>query len=130
MKTRLRKYITRFILLVLSFQTLNMSVSGRAADENSSTPIDDSVNIADHAVEFIVENILGFTNAFPEFREIKNAHTFSYYQKMQTIPLFSFSNDNKTHDKSLLIAPNYALLQVNTWSEYIQKINTPPPEFI
>ena len=68
---KFRLHITRFIILILALQILNMSISCRVTNDSFFYQINDSVNIADHALEYIIEDVMGFKNAFPEIKENK-----------------------------------------------------------
>lgn len=127
MKIRLKKYITNFILTILAMQILNMSITCRITDESFFSQIDNSINIADHAVEFIAEDILGFSNAFPEVKENKQQHHVSYSQKVQEFELFTFQLKSTTFYHSIQTAGNYSPCVVYPYSQYLWEINTPPP---
>ncbi len=127
MKNGFRKYTTNFILVILALQILNMSITCRITDDSFFSQIDDSVNIADHAVEFIVEDLLGFTNAFPEVKENKQQHPVSF-QKVQEFKLFSFEPSLEISRCLVLMLENYSSFVVNPYSEYLWEINPPPPK--
>ena len=64
-----KKYITRFTVLLLALQILNLSVQSRpSSDTNDSYMLSHTqlVNPIDHALEYIVERIMHHKNAFPE----------------------------------------------------------------
>lgn len=128
MVKRFKTYTIQFVLIVVALQILNMSVSGRVTDDNAPLiVVDDSVNIADHALEFVVENMLGFTNAFPEKKELKERHSPTCCQKLQLISLYSFH-------PLIKIAPqesgpvSYFPWIVNAYSSYLREIAHPPPK--
>lgn len=128
MRKRFKKYTAQFILIVVALQILNMSVSGRITDDNDQlTVVDDSVNIADHALEFVVETMLGFTNAFPEKKELKERRSPTCCQKLQLISLFSF------HPLIKISLPESGSISyfpwiVNAYSSYLLEIAHPPPK--
>ncbi len=128
MKNGIKKYTTNFILLILALQILNMSITCRIADDSFFSQIGDSINIADHAVEFIAEDILGFSNAFPEVKENKQQHHVSYSQKVQEFKLFSFQTKLPIFNWSVQIAGNYSPCIVYPYSDYLWEINPPPPK--
>lgn len=130
MKKAFKKYTTNFVLLVLALQILNMSNSCRIADDSFFSQIDDSINIADHAVEFIVEDLMGYTNAFPEVKENKQQHPVSYSQKMQGLTLFSFKPKIEVSHCLVLIAVNYSPLVVYPYCGYLWEITPPPPKLV
>ena len=130
MKKVFKKYITNFILLVLALQTLNMSISCRIADDSFFSQINDSINIADHAVEFIIEDLMGYSNAFPEVKENKQQQPVSYSQKVQEFTLFSFKPKIESPHCPVLIATNYSPLIVYPYSGYLWEINPPPPKLV
>ena len=121
-----KRYIIHFIFLIVALQILNMSVSGRVGDDVNAARIDDSVNIADHALEFVVENVLGFPNAFPEKKEIKARHSASCCQKVQAVSLFSVHPSIISHP--VLITLTYSTLPVINYNGYLLEIAHPPPK--
>ena len=128
MKKRFKKYTTHFIFMVVALQILNMSVSGRIIDYNYPLgTVDDSVNIADHAIEFVVENMLGFTNAFPEKKELKERHCPTCCQKIQAITLFSFQPSIQI-SHTIPGCSHYLQWTVNPFNHYLLEIAHPPPK--
>lgn len=127
MKKILKKIITKFVLLILALQILNMSISCRIADDSFFSQLDASVNIADHAIEFIVEDVLGYTNAFPEVKENKQQHSISCTQKVQEFTVFLFKSTALLPDYKLSVFHNYRTLIVYPYNEYLRNI-TPPPK--
>lgn len=121
-------YINRLIILILALQILNMSISCRIANDSFFSQIDDSINISDHAIEFIIEDVLGFSNAFPETKENKQQHPVSNTQKSQDFKLFSFQIKTAANYTTLLPADNYSLLIIHPYNEYAWEINPPPPK--
>ena len=128
MKSSFKKYITNAIFTILALQILNMSITCRIADESFFAQIDNSINIADHAVEFIAEDILGFSNAFPEVKENKQQHHVTYSQKVQEFKLFSFQPKSTIFNWSIQLAGNYSPWLLSPYSEYLWEINPPPPK--
>ena len=124
-----KKNITRFIILILALQILNMSISCRITNESFFSQIDDSVNIADHALEFIIENVMGYPNAFPERKENKQQHHVSNTQKIQELKLFSFQPSIVTPHSAIISNDNYSLLIIHPYNEYAWEINPPPPKY-
>ena len=124
-----KKYITRFIILILALQILNMSISCRITNDSFFSQIDDSVNIADHALEFIVENVMGYPNAFPERKENRQQHHVSNTQKIQEFKLFSYQSNNITRHSTIISTDNYSLLIIHPYNEYAWEINPPPPKY-
>ena len=124
-----KKYITRFIILILALQILNMSISCRITNDSFFSQIDDSVNIADHALEFIVENVMGYPNAFPERKENRQQHHVSNTQKIQEFKLFSYQSCNITRHSTIISTDNYSLLIIHPYNEYAWEINPPPPKY-
>jgi len=104
-----------------------MSISCRIADDSFFSQINNSINITDHALEFIVEDVLGFTNAFPEIKENKEQHSTSYPQKTQEFKLFSFKQKLDSPEYQFLKTPIYPQLVVYPYNEYL-RIITPPPK--
>ncbi len=127
MKRLIKQISTKFILIILALQILNMSISCRIADDSFFSQLDASVNIADHAVEFIVEEMLGYKNAFPELKENKQQHAISCSQKVQEFSFYAFSPKTQTHNYPALQVENYSILIVQPYNKFFQKI-TPPPK--
>ena len=125
---RLKKYTTRFIVLILALQILNMSISCRITNESFFSQIDNSVNIADHALEYIIEDIMGFKNAFPEIKENKQQHHISNTQKVQELKLFSFQQKIENSSYTKISIDKYSLLVIHPYNEYAWEINPPPPK--
>ena len=124
----LKKNITGFIILILALQILNMSISCRITNDSFFSQIDDSVNIADHALEFIIEDVMGYSNAFPEKKEDKQQHHVSNTQKIQELKLFSFQPGIATLHSTIISNDNYSLLIIHPYNEYAWEINPPPPK--
>ena len=127
MKKAFKNISTKFILVILALQVLNMSISCRIADDSFFSQLDTSVNIADHAVEFIVEQVLGYTNAFPEVRENKQQHSLSCSQKVQEFSFYCFSPKSTINNFPIATSEDYHSLIVHPYNKYLQKI-TPPPK--
>lgn len=127
MKIRFRKYTANFVLVVLALQILNMSITCRITDDCFFFRLDNSINIADHAVEFITEDILGFVNAFPEVKENKQQHSVSF-QKVQEFKLFSFEPTLEIYRCSVLLTKNYFLFKTHPYFGYLREICPPPPK--
>ena len=120
---------TKFILVILALQVLNMSISCRIADDSFFSQLDASVNVADHALEFIVEQVLGYTNAFPEFKENKQQHALSCSQKVQEFSFYCFSPKPAGDNYPIITSENYRTIIVHPYNKFLQKI-TPPPKAI
>ena len=126
----LKKYFIRFTVLVVALQVLNMSVSGRAGYDGIIWEVSDSVNIADHAVEYFVENVLGFTQAYPEKNENRQQHNVSSGQKIQSLALFSLHPKSVLPDVPLSKVSCYQLVMPDTYNQYCQSIISPPPDWV
>lgn len=123
-------HITRFILLVLALQILNLSVQSRPTnDTNDSFMLSHNAlaNPIDHAVEFIVERIMKKKNAFPE--DTKRQDQEPFVSKMATFNLyFSYYTIQieRTH-------PQVVLMHEDIYKEgyhylFASEINPPPPK--
>ncbi len=126
MKNKLKKYFINFPLLILALQILNMGISCRIADESFFSQLHPSVNIADHAVEFIVEYVLGYTNAFPEATKNQQQHNMYCTQKVQEFTFFSFSSKPFIQTYQLLAERKYCTFIVSPYNQYITIITLPP----
>ena len=126
MKKKVKKYFINFTLLILALQILNMSISCRIADESFFSELHSSVNITDHAVEFIVEDVLGYTNAFPEATENQQQHNVYCTQKVQVFTFFSFSLKPIVQNYQLLAARKYCTFIVSPYNQYVSIITLPP----
>ncbi len=126
MKKKLKKYFINFTLLILALQILNMSISCRIADESFFSELHSSVNIADHAIEFIVEDVLGYTNAFPEATENQQQHTAYCNQKVQEFTFFSFSSKPIVQSYQLLAERKYRTFIISRYNQYLSIITLPP----
>lgn len=82
--------------------------------------------MADHAVEFIIENLLAYTNAFPEKEEINVRHWTSCCQKIQAFPLFLY-HPGISLLPPLTALPEHAYRVVNSNSQFLLEIAHPPP---
>lgn len=129
MKKAFKNISIKFILVILALQILNMSISCRIADDSFFSQLDASVNIADHAVEFIVEVVLGHTNAFPELKENKQQHSLSCSQKVQEFAIYVFGSKTLSNNYPILTAENYHTLIVYPYNKFLQKITPPPKPF-
>lgn len=121
-------YFTKFIVLIVALQILNMSISCRIANDSFFSKIDNSVNIADHALEYIIEDVMGFKNAFPEVKENKQQHHVSNTQKVQEFKLFSFQPKIDICYSTKISNDKYFLLIIHPYNEYAWEINPPPPK--
>ena len=120
--------ITRFTVLILALQILNMSISCRITNDSFFSQLDNSVNIADHALEFILEDLMGFKNAFPEIKENKQQHHVTNTQKVQEFKLFSFQPKMENCFSTKISTDKYSLLIIHPYNEYAWEINPPPPK--
>lgn len=128
---KMRKFkniITRTIVLILALQILNMSISCRITNDSFFSKIDNSVNIADHALEYIIEDVMGFKNAFPEIKENQQQHHVSNTQKVQEFKLFSFQPIIDNCYSTKISTDKYSLLIIHPYNEYAWEINPPPPK--
>lgn len=125
-----KENITRFIVLTLALQILNMSISCRISNDSFFSQIDNSVNISDHALEFVIEDVLGFSNAFPETKENKQQHHVSTTQKSQEFKLFSFHIKTGLNHSTILSTDNYPIFIIHPYNEYAWELNPPPPKHI
>ena len=119
--------MARFVLVVLALQIMNSSISCRIADDSFFSELDNSVNITDHALEFIVEDVLGFTNAFPEVKENKQQHAVPSLQTIQGFNWSSFKLQSAIRTYKLVTPIGYCGLVIHPYNKFFQKI-TPPPK--
>lgn len=121
---KVRYHISRFFVLVIALQVLNMSIDSPTAQMNVVKGQTDNFNYIDTYVEFIVEVVLKYENAIPESnsREHKELQQYKYteyiIQKMQ--PSLAFIWVENLVNRPRHTSDRYAY-------QYIREINPPPP---
>src|SRR5476651_869709 len=120
-----KKHTARFIILVVALQLLNLSIYAQDFKPIYDEAGSDETNITETITEFIVENILGHTNAIPEQSQ---HHKDLHFHKHASFKAISVTGNNGLtdfqHPNSISAIPSpesYRYL-------YLQEINPPPPK--
>lgn len=121
----IRHYISRFFILIIALQILNMSIDAPAAQMNIATGESDSFNYIDTFVEYIAEVVLKYDNAIPEnqnreHKELQyNKYTEFIVQRYESSVNFMWTENLVNRPRHL--SDEYAY-------QFINEINPPPPK--
>ena len=122
---KIRHYSSRFIVLVIAMQILNMSIDSPSAQMSITQGETDSFNYIDTFVEYIAEVVLKYDNAIPESnnREHKDLQSYKYteyiVQKYEPVLHFIWI-------ESLINRPRHTSDQYAY--QFVKEINPPPPK--
>ncbi|ANI88612.1 hypothetical protein A9P82_04505 [Arachidicoccus ginsenosidimutans] len=126
-----RTLSVKFIVLILALQVLNLSVYGCAYKEAVVTNKGNTIiqtNQIDCLAEYIVEEVLDYSNAFPEQN---GNHTRNCVKVVKTqIQFFSeYQRIEETCDIELPVDTRKYAHYKNTYDYlYFKEINPPPPK--
>ena len=119
-----KNHISRFLVLLIALQILNMSIDAPVMN-NADSKITDTFNYIDTYVEYIAEVILKHENAIPESkdRQHKELQMQKQLQLMfhETQPLVCSFVIQKEKKKYLDPSDKYAY-------QFVKEINPPPPK--
>lgn len=120
-----KKYITRFITLVVALQLLNLSIYAQDFKPICTETGLSETNITETIVEYVAENLLGHTNAIPEQSQ---HHKDLHFHKHISFKAISFPNtfgmpeiEYPFSDIAISLKESYSYL-------YKQEITPPPPK--
>lgn len=127
-----KNHITRFTVLLLALQILNLSVQSRpASDTNDSYMLSHThlVNPIDHALEYIVERLMHKKDAFPEDGKahsqdpihLVKTTAFNLYLSYYHTPLVATTSHPLLLTHKDAYAEGYDYL-------FASEINPPPPK--
>lgn len=120
-----KKYTIRFITLVVALQLLNLSIYAQDFKPIYDEAGSDETNITETITEFIVENILGHTNAIPEqtqHHKDLHFHKHAAFKAIKATPGFPMPEMQRNMlAKAAPLQDTYKYL-------YLQEINPPPPK--
>ncbi len=120
-----KKHIIRLITLVVAMQLLNLSIYAQDFKPIHNEAGSDETNITETFVEYIVENVLGHTNAIPEQQQHHKDLHFHKHISFKAINAFSsFRLPDMRRNSSIAAVP---LLESYDYL-YLQEINPPPPK--
>jgi len=120
-----RSYITRFITLLVALQLLNLSIYAQDFKPIYDEAGSDETNITETIVEYVVEVILGHTNAIPEQSQ---HHKDLHFHKHVSFKAISVSADYHLDHLQLNSSASTIPLLESYRYLYLQEINPPPPK--
>lgn len=125
---KVRSYITRFLILLLALQVLNLSVYGRDCVDISNANTIGEYNQMDSMAEYITEILLDYKNAFPENGGHSRRSSLPHQLKHITIKMVSIKK--RTFEQTCLIATAAATTTVTNNYKYLfsREITPPPPK--
>jgi len=121
----LRCYIIRFITLVVALQLLNLSIYAQDFKPMYAELGSDETNITETIVEFVVEVILGHTNAIPEQSQ---HHKDLHFHKHGSFNAINFHKEALITASQLSLASLPIPLHESFKDLYFQEINPQPPK--
>ena len=122
---KIKYYISRFFVIVIAIQVLNMSIDSPSAQMATSRGETDSFNYIDTFVEYVAEIVLKYDNAIPESkdREHKELQSYKYteYIVQKYEPILNFTWTENLVSRPRHTSDMYAY-------QFIKEINPPPPK--
>ncbi|NCI46236.1 hypothetical protein GWC94_06220 [Sediminibacterium sp. WSJ-3] len=120
-----RRYIVKFITLLLALQLLNLSIYGQGFTPIPVRADAPEINISETVVEFVVEVILKHKNAIPE-QDQQDGHDLQFhkhlsFEAIDFRPYFLPGLPAVRNNKPVALNPSYDYL-------YLREINPPPPK--
>jgi len=123
--TTAKKHITRFITLLLALQLLNLSIYAQDFKPIFNEAGSDETNITETIVEYVVEVVLGHTNAIPEqTQHHKDLHFHKHisFKAISIFPVYHVAGLQQQNAASAVpLTEPYSYL-------YLQEINPPLPK--
>ena len=121
----INKHIARVITLLVALQLLNLSIYAQDFKPIYNEAGSDETNITETVVEYVVEIILGHTNAIPEQRQ---NHKDIHFHKHVSFKAISFTRPDILSASQLNMAKLPILLHESFEDRYSQEINPQPPK--
>ena len=121
----IKKHITRFITLVVALQLLNLSIYAQDFRPIYNETGSDEINITETIGEYVVEVVLGHTNAIPEQSQ---HHKDLHFHKHMSFKAISFNRDMYLSASQLHVAKMPIPLHETFENLYMQEINPQPPK--
>ena len=116
-------YITKFILIVVALQLLNLSIY--AQDFKILSNNTEATNICETVLEYVLEIVLDHKNAIPEQSQ---HHKDLHFHKHVSFKAICFGVPVTTeHEYSIKKIEIVPLKQIYAY-QYLQEINPPPPK--
>ncbi|MEI6085970.1 MAG: hypothetical protein WCR66_00175 [Bacteroidota bacterium] len=123
----LSKNITHFIIIIVALQLLNLSIYAQDFTPLYSNQATTETNISETVVEYIVEVIMGHTNAFPE--QSQHHKDLHFHKHIDYKVINSFIKSNSTKAALICSKNNYQLMDYSSVPiGYVADINPPPPK--
>ena len=119
------KHITRVITLLVALQLLNLSIYAQDFKPIYNEAGSDETNITETVVEYVIEVMLGHTNAIPEQ---KQQHKDLHFHKHVSFKAISFARTEILSASQLNVAKLPVLLHEKFKDLYFQEINPQPPK--
>jgi hypothetical protein len=120
-----KKHIIRFVTLVVALQLLNLSIYAQDFKPIYNEAGSDETNITETVVEYVVEIVLGHTNAIPEQSQ---HHKDLHFHKHMSFKAISFNRDMFLSASQLYVAKMPIPLHETFDDLYMQEINPQPPK--
>ena len=121
----LKNYITRGITLLIALQLLNLSIYSQDFNPIYSGAGTEETNITETIVEYVVEVVLGHTNAIPEQTQ---HHKDLHFHKQLSFKAISFERNDELTQVQIHISKLPVLLRESYQDEYFQEIHPKPPK--
>lgn len=124
--TNIKLHISRFILLIVAIQLVNLSIQAHPANEVMLSHSYEDNNRIDNAVEYVLEVLMSKKDAIPEDKYPKQDHTFhtkSIDFKL-VVPQYNSIEPSFTMVELHKPFPNYKVYSY----QFSTKINPPPPK--
>ncbi len=118
------KHIARCITLLVALQLLNLSIYAQDFKPIYNEAGSDETNITETVVEYIVEVVLGHTNAIPEQGQ---HHKDLHFHKHISFKAINFTRPDMLSASQLNMAKLPVLLHESFEDCYFQEINPQPP---
>lgn len=125
---KVRTYITKFMLLILALQVLNLSVYGRDCVDVSKNNAIGEYNQMDSLAEYVTEILLDYKNVFPENGGHNRRSSMPHQLKHVTIKMVSIKK--RLFEQPCPIATTAATTTFTEDYKYLfsSEITPPPPK--
>ena len=122
---RINKHIARALTLLVALQLLNLSIYAQDFKPIYNEAGSDEINITETVLEYVVEVVLGHTNAIPEQ---KQSHKDLHFHKHVSFKAISFTRPDILSASQLNMAKLPVFLHESFEDRYFQEINPQPPK--
>ena len=126
MLTRLRTYLSNFIIAVVALQVLNLGLYAQDF-ETAPTTNDNQTNIINSVTEYVAEVVMQKKNAFPERKEASNPGGHETVYKFQPFKII-FSNTQEQQQVIVNAVTSYNIFSLAPYINCSTDIISPPPK--